>query len=256
MTRLWLALAVLGSGIARGGAPSYSTAGIVSTASYAPGPFASNSLITIFGSGLARSEHVLTASDIVNSTLPNELNYTRVTIDDWPVPLLYVSDGQINLLIPPKQGNGPSKLRVVREGQPGPEVTITVVDASPALFVTAAGMAIATHGDNSTITTDKPAAAGELIVIYAAGMGKTDTMPSNGELPPYSSQLVNRGSLRVLLNGVAIDPSQVKYAGLTPGSAGLYQINVVLPEKPGIDPELLLSIGDAISQPGVKLPLR
>ena len=52
---LTLALAVLFCGAARGAAPSYSAAGIVSTASYAPGPFASNTLITVFGAGLARS---------------------------------------------------------------------------------------------------------------------------------------------------------------------------------------------------------
>jgi uncharacterized protein (TIGR03437 family) len=254
--RNWLALAVLFCGAARGAAPSYSAAGIVSTASYAPGPFASNTLITIFGSGLARSSYGVTTADLVNNSLPNELNYTRVTIDDFAVPLLYVSDGQINLLIPPKQANGPAKVRVVREGQVGPEVTISVVDCSPALFVTAAGLAIATHGDNSVITPEKPAAGGELIVIYAAGMGKTDTMPTNGELPPYASQLVLRATLQVLLNGVAIDPGQVRYAGLTPGSAGLYQINVVLPDKPGVDPELRLSIGGVLSQPGVKLPVR
>jgi uncharacterized protein (TIGR03437 family) len=251
-----LALAALFCGAARGAAPSYSAAGIVSTASYSPGPFASNTLITIFGSGLARSTAGVTLADIVNNSLPNELNYTRVTIDDWSVPLLYVSDGQVNVLIPPKQANGPARVRVVREGQTGPEVTITVVDASPAVFISAAGFAIATHADNSVITPEKPATGGELIVIYATGMGKTDAMPTNGELPPYASQLVNRGSLRVLLDGIAGDPAHVKYAGLTPGSAGLYQINVVLPDKPGTDPELRLSIAGAVSQAGLKLPVR
>jgi uncharacterized protein (TIGR03437 family) len=253
---MWLALAVLFCSAARGAAPSYSAAGIVSTANFTPGPFACNTLITIFGSGLARSAYGATPADIVNNTLPTELNYTRVTIDDWSVPLLYVSDGQVNLLIPPKQSNGTAKLRVVREGQPGPEVTINVVDAAPALFVTPENLAIATHADNSVITAEKPAVGGELIVIYATGMGKADVMPLSGELPPFASQLVDRGTLRVLLNGVTIDPAQVRYAGLTPRSAGLYQINVVLPENPGSDPELRLAIGSGISSAGVKLPLR
>ena len=66
--RIWLALAVLFCGAARGAAPAYSAAGIVSTASYAPGPFASNTLITIFGSGLARSPHGVTLADLVNNS--------------------------------------------------------------------------------------------------------------------------------------------------------------------------------------------
>jgi uncharacterized protein (TIGR03437 family) len=255
--RIWLALAVLFCGAARGAAPSYSADAILTSASSTPGPFASNSLVTIYGKDLARSAQAATAADIVNNVLPTELNYTRVTIDNLPVSLLYVSDAQINLLIPPKQLNGPAKLRVVREGLVGPEVTISIVDASPGLFVIAPNFAIATHGDNnSLITPDNPASGRELIVIYCAGMGKTDVIPSNGELTFYPTQLVNRASLRVMLDGVAIDPAQVQYAGVTPGSAGLYQINIVLPDKPGTDPELRLSIAGAVSPPGVKLAAR
>ena len=46
---MWLALAVLFCGAARGAAPSYSAAGIVSTASYAPAPFASNTPLGFIG---------------------------------------------------------------------------------------------------------------------------------------------------------------------------------------------------------------
>ena len=55
VTRLRLALAILFGGIAWGAAPSYSAAKIVSTGSYAAGPFAPNSLITIFGEDLSRA---------------------------------------------------------------------------------------------------------------------------------------------------------------------------------------------------------
>jgi uncharacterized protein (TIGR03437 family) len=46
------------------------------------------------------------------------------------------------------------------------------------------------------------------------------------------------------------------YAGLTPQSAGLYQINLQLPDSGPTDPELRVSIGDQSSQAGVKLALR
>ena len=255
MSHIWLALAILACGSARGAAPTYSASGIVTTGSYVPGPFAPNSLITIFGSKLATSEHVVTPADLVGGRLPTELSSTRVYIDNIEAPLLYVSEGQINLLIPAKQSIGKSTLWVMSAGQHGPEVTITLTDAAPALFV-AAGYAIATHADNSLIAPETPAKGGELIVIYAAGLGRTETLPGAGEMLPYPSQLSNRGALRVTLNGAAIDPARILYAGITPTSAGLYQVNVTLPAAVGDDPELRLFVGDAASPAGVKLAAR
>ncbi len=53
---------------------------------------------------------------------------------------------------------------------------------------------------------------------------------------------------------MSIDPSLVKYAGLTPGWAGLYQINLYIPEGVGTDPELRVA-GD-VTASGLKLAIR
>jgi uncharacterized protein (TIGR03437 family) len=257
MSRAWPALAILLVGIARGAAPSYSAAGIVKAGSFAPGPFAPNSIVTIFGSGLARSEQGLTKSDIADNHLPLELNYTQVLVYGARVPLFYVSDSQINFLMPADQLKGPAEIRVMREGLVGPIVTVTIGDAAPALFTTPATYVIAAHGiDLSPITPEAPAHTGEVIVIYAAGLGKTDPNPTNGELPPYLCYLLNWKSTTVTLNGVALDPNRMTYAGLTPTSAGLYQINLQLPDSVPGDPELRVTIGDQSSQAGVKLALK
>src|SRR6266545_2499025 len=78
--RTWLALAVLCAGTARGAPPSYSAAGIVNASNFTAGPFAPNSVLSIFGSGLARSEQAMGASDIKSGMLPLELNYVRVYV--------------------------------------------------------------------------------------------------------------------------------------------------------------------------------
>jgi len=254
MSRAWPALAILFVEIARGAAPSYSAAGIVKAGSFAPGPFAPNSIVTIFGTGLARSTQGITPADIVDHHLPTELNGTQVRLSGFAqVPLFYVSDGQVNFLMPANILNGAVDLRVVRNGEAGPAVTVTVVDAAPALFATLDQFAIVTHADGSLIVPATPARAGEVIVIYAAGLGKTERIPLDGELPAYISYLLNWKSAKVLLNGVAVDADRLSYAGLTPASAGLYQINVQLPDTVPADPELRVSIGDQLSQAGLKL---
>jgi uncharacterized protein (TIGR03437 family) len=258
MSRAWPALAILFVGIARGGAPSYSAAGIVKAGSFEPGPFAPSSIVTIFGSELATTTQQLGAPDIHDNHLPIELAGTRVLVYGSPVPLFFISDKQINFLMPESQSKGPAEIRVVRDGLVGPVATVTIADAAPALFVASAtpGYIIATHLDNTVVTADAPARAGELVVIYAAGLGKVERNPTDGEIPSYISPLVNLPVTRVLLNGGAVDFARILYAGLTPGCAGLYQINLQLPENLPADPELRVAIGDQISQPGVKLNVR
>jgi uncharacterized protein (TIGR03437 family) len=229
---------------------------IVNAPNYAPGPFAPNSIATIFGSGLARSSQGLTAGDIFNNTLPAELNSTRVYVMDSPAPLLYVSSGQINFLVPGNQLAGEVKIRVVREGLTGPEVTVTLLDAAPALFQTAAGYAIAAHLDNSPIAPGSPAQAGEIIVVYACGLGRTQPNPPPGAIPQSAAAIQRLSDLKVYLGGTAIKPASILYAGVTPGSAGLYQINLVLPDNPGTDPEIRVAIADQFSPAGLKLAVQ
>ncbi len=53
----------------------------------------------------------------------------------------------------------------------------------------------------------------------------------------------------MLLNGVAVDPGLVSYAGATPDCAGLYQINVRLPEDAPANPEVRIGTGGPSGTP-------
>jgi uncharacterized protein (TIGR03437 family) len=254
--RIWLALAVPLAGIAWGAAPSYSDAGIVHIGNYAPGPFAPNSILVIFGTNLARSAQGITAADIKDNRLPSELNYTRVFVDDSAVPLFYVSPGQVNFMLPATLDYKQAVVRVVREGLTGPEVKIPIVNAAPALFATEAGYAISTHGDGSLVAKETPARAGEEIVVWATGLGRTSKSPATGEIPVYVSQLLDTSALKIALGVATVDRSLIRYAGLTPYSAGLYQINLVIPPNPPADPEIRVSINEQSSPAGLKLAVR
>jgi uncharacterized protein (TIGR03437 family) len=256
MRLAWALAAVAWCATAAGTPPFYSAASIVNVSDYAAGPFAPNSLISIFGTDLSWSTHVLSADDISGNFLPTELNYTQVFVNNSPVPLLYVSPDQINFVMPPNSIPGESKVRVVRQGMSGPEVKIPVVEASPALFDSGSGYIIATHADNSIISEDSPARGGELIVIYVCGLGKTTQSPRMGEIPQYAALLAHPEKLQIHLGEVAVEGSRIAYAGITPGCAGLYQINVWLPENAPADPEIRVYMGQQGSRPGLKLRIR
>ncbi|HUI54461.1 MAG TPA: IPT/TIG domain-containing protein [Bryobacteraceae bacterium] len=252
-----LVLAALAAGAAWGQAPVYSASNIVNTSDSAPGPFAPNSVLSIFGTDLAWSERALVSSDIVNDTLPTRLNGVSVYVDNWPAPLLYVSPTQINFIIPGNEISGDVPIRVVREGVTGPEVWVTLVDAAPALFATDGGYAIATHWDGATLLTpDSPAHAGDIVVIYATGFGKTQPNPAPGALLPTAALIVGLDSLEVYLDSVPVDPARIFYAGITPLSVGLYQINLQLPDNVGADPEVRVSVAGQRSSAGLRLVVR
>jgi uncharacterized protein (TIGR03437 family) len=262
--RTWLTVPVLYAGTVWGAGPSYSAAGIVNASNYAAGPFAPNSVIAVFGVGLARSEHKLVDADLVACTssilaarcLPLELNYVRVYVQDQPVPLLYVGPGQVNFLMSSVETAGPVKIRVVTEGITGPEIVVTLVDAAPALFSMAGGFVIAQDTKGNLLTADAPAHVGDTVVIYLTGLGRTSPNPSAGEIPGYAATMLAIASLKVTLDGTAVDPSLLKYAGLTPGSAGLYQINLYVPEGAHNNPEIQVTAGNLPPQTGLKLPVQ
>jgi uncharacterized protein (TIGR03437 family) len=111
---------------------------------------------------------------------------------------------------------------------------------------------IAQHADYSQITADSPAIAGETIIVYAAGLGPTEPNPDPGEIPQHAAQTA--GSVTVLLDGSALPQELIKYAGVTPGIAGLYQINLLLPASLGANPEIRVAMADQASRAGVVLP--
>jgi len=235
-------------------APYYTAQSIVNAADYSPGPFAPNSIVALFGTDL-----MLTTGGIPGSSggvLPIEMNGVQVWIDFVPASLLYVSPTQINFVVPPNESAGKSTLMVVRQTVPGPAVTITIADAAPALFPTTAGLAIATHLDGSVITADQPARPNEIVVLYLCGLGQTRPVQVSGTLAPNAAQIAQLANLKILLDGTAVDPSRVLYAGITPGFAGLYQINFALPGQVGNDPEIRVAVGGAVSSAGIKLAVR
>src|SRR5580700_5228445 len=187
MLRARLALAAVAfCGAASGQAPSYSTASIVNASDYSRGPFAPNSMLTIFGSNLANfppNQGVGLNGNL--ASLPIVLGGVSVYISGSAAPLLYVSASQINLLISPDEIAGDVPVTVVRQGMPGPTVTITLVNAAPALFLSSPSYALAQDyiTNSSTVTASAPAQPGDLIVLYAAGLGSTSPNPERGEIP-------------------------------------------------------------------------
>jgi len=87
----------------------------------------------------------------------------------------------------------------------------------------------------------RPAAAGDVITIYAIGCGPVSQNVLPGEIAQGVTTLLS--PLNFKFNGVA---GTLSYAGLAPGQVGLYQFNVKVPT--GVSGDVPLQI-DASGAP-------
>jgi uncharacterized protein (TIGR03437 family) len=251
-----LALAAAARADLSGINPAYTASGIVNAATQLPGGFAPNSIATLYGSDLSFTTHALTPAELDRFDLPLSLEGVTVYVNGQPANLFYVSPGQINFLIPYEITTSTATVSVLRNSTAGPKVTIPLAVTSPAFFQWNGNLAVAEHVDGSLVSPDAPAHPGDVIVLFAAGLGRTSSDMSSGYIPRAASSILYLSQLRVLLNGTACPASRILYAGVTPGFAGLYQINLRLPDDTPSDPEIRVSIGEQISPASIQLPVR
>jgi uncharacterized protein (TIGR03437 family) len=76
----------------------------------------------------------------------------------------------------------------------------------------------------------RPAAPGDIIVLYGTGWGETTAGLNAGELAPGAATLLPGANPTVSFGGVVMDPADVLYVGVTPNTAGLYQLVIRVPE--------------------------
>lgn len=233
--------------------PNYPADGIVNGASFTPG-LAPNTIGSIFGTNLSWGTRAVQASDMSGGVMPTSLGNVEVYFEGWPAYLYYVSPSQINFLVPSDLLPGTFQFWVDRQGTRGPIVTVTLQGAAPAIFQTSAGAVIATHLNWSLVSSDAPAVAGEIVSLWTTGLGNTNPQLEDGVLPATAQWLSLMSQFEVQVNGAALDPSAVLYAGVAPGYAGLYQVNVRLPDPLPPNPEIRIGLGGVLSPPGLILP--
>lgn len=252
----WSALSARAQITGAGTAPYYTAQSIVNAATQTVEALAPNVIATIYGANLSHTTHAIGNSDLVDRSLPASFDGVEVYINSIPCRLFFISPGQINCLVPYELIAGPVSLIVHLQGTAGPSVNIQLTNTSPGFFVWNGNYAVAVHLNGQLISAASPAVAKEIIVLYAGGLGKTAPDTRSGLLATAAAPIFFGSQLQVLLNGLPLPPGSVLYAGLTPGFAGLYQINLVLPAALPSNPEIRVAIGPQISPASVQLAVR
>jgi uncharacterized protein (TIGR03437 family) len=238
-----------------GFAQAISPSGTVNSADYSRN-FAPGAIVSIFGTGLASQ-----TGGATSLPLPTAINGTSVTIgaSGELCPLFYVSATQINAQLPFDLPVGPAKIQVTTAAGTSGADTITIAAAAPKFFTvdfSGSGSAIVTDANFNVISSANPLKPGSMATLFMNSLGPTTGNPVAGQGAPGATPgsdpaaLINKPTVTV--SGIS---APVSYAGLTPGSTGLYQINIQVPfvQITGPVPIIVISNG-IVSQFNVSLP--
>lgn len=239
--------------------PAYTPSSIANAASNEIGALAPNTIAYIKGDGLSFVTRALQQQDVpASGIMPTVLPGTgvRVSVGNIAAQIYYVSPKQVNFLVPANLRPGPFELQVFVDGVVGPRVPVKVAEAAPAFFEAPEGYALSAQPDGSVILPEQPVAPGSVVVTYATGLGETAPAQTYGQVARAAAWIRNPGNARLLLGDREVDPDNILYMGISPGFAGLYQINWKIPEWAENGMEFRLSMGEAKSKQGLKLAIR
>ncbi len=214
------------------------------------------------------------AADLVNSQVPVNYHAICVTVGGTRAPITGASSAQVNFITPVVTGTTAAVVVIAGCDTATPlqsaPVNIPIQTATPEFFyfannpngqnpVAAADSITGAYLVSSTLYPGAgfiPAKPGELVTVYGTGFGPTNPPVAPGVFFEQQAS-VPPGTATVTLNGNTLPAANVTYVGLTPGSPGLYQLNITLPpDTPNGDLPLVIAIGGLSSSPGAYLTVQ
>ncbi len=217
------------------------------TAMVAPG-----SLVSIFGSSLSPVNQV---SSVI--PLPTALGESCLTVNGLPIPMILVSQTQINAQLPYQiEGNVTMILRT--PGGISDNFNLTMQPTAPSIFRTGvAGFetgvpTIVRARNQEVVTLSNPIHREDTITIYLTGLGNTvpaiEAGVAAGSVPTPVAVVVPS----VQIGGQELS---VQFAGLAPGQVGVFQINARVPRTVplGMELPLLVTQGGQSTQVSVRV---
>jgi minor extracellular serine protease Vpr len=168
-----------------------------------------------------------------------------------------VSPSQVNVQVPWElAGQTSAVIKVNISETTGQTYTLPLAAYSPAFFeFPLNGQSLLAARDTSfnLITPAHPAIRGQVVLLYANGLGPVTNQPANGDVAPANPLAETKSIPQVTIGG---QPATVEFHGLAPGYTGLYQLNVDVPAgtSPGLQP-VVVTIG-GVASPAANLPVQ
>ncbi len=227
---------------------------VVNGATFADGIVA-GSWTTIRGVNLSDQTRTWQERDFNNgSFLPTNLSGVEVKINGLQAPVYFISPTQINVQAPANI-SGAVSAQVTFNGAPSNTITANAVANAPGLFTYSLGgktFPSALYNNTTTLVGDPAlypqsarAKAGDIIQLYATGLGASPAGSIVSSVIPFTSPVtVNLGP------GTSVTAS---FAGLV--GVGLFQVNFTVPALPDGEYPLTITTNGRASQSGVVIQI-
>src|SRR5271157_69595 len=203
------------------GAPVIDYQGVVDNATFVPGAAVAPGDVC-----LARGRQLTTYGPTwaPGIPLPGNLGGATVIVDGLVAPVYYVSPGQIAFQMPSNLLPGTALVQVAHNGMASNTVSVKVVASAPQLLV-------ATDTAYNIRDGSHPTDAGETLILWAIGLGATNPPVDTGEAAPKDPPAAAAVLPQAIFgwSGYAVGWATPSFAGLSGGSAGLYQAIVTVP---------------------------
>ena len=204
---------------------------------------APGSIISIYGSGMAQA--TMSAAGL---PLPVTLGGAAVTIGGIAAPIFYASPVQINAQVPFQVTAGGADVVVKLGGNVVGSSSVTVQSVAPGLFLGSGGQAAALNQDGSANSPSNPAGVGSVIAVFMTGLGPVDHAVATGAAASVNPLSHVTGMVSAVIGGQS---AQVAFAGLAPGFAGLYQVNVRVPQVAAGSLAVVISVNGVVGNSGL-----
>lgn len=234
---------------------------VIGAATYLP-KAAPGAYCSITGAGFTDQAAVDWSSSISGSALPASVGGISVNVNGNPAYVQYISATQVNILLPSNAAVGIANVELITPT--GVLISTIEIDAfapgffcymlkgvlyPSAVFATGSGVVYVAAAGAVPGYASRPAAAGDIIELYATGCGPTNPAAPDGVVLSQAYPAVNLAAFQVTIAGKT---ASVLFAGLV--GPGLWQLNVQIPTGlAGGDQLLVLSVDNVVSQPNVML---
>jgi uncharacterized protein (TIGR03437 family) len=218
----------------RGPGPSFTASSIVNAAGFQPG-ISPGSLAVITGAGIAPDVRGTVTPPNASGPLPVLLAGVEVLFNNNPAPILYVSNlngrESVAVQVPFEVAQGAAGVTIrVANGGSTTVNDVVIMPIKPGIFETvdASGQryATATRPDGSYVSAANPARRGEIIRVFATGLGQTTPATATNRA---GSLDVPQNVMAAVIVGVNNQGVRVVSAQLLPGAIGVYVVAFEVP---------------------------
>jgi uncharacterized protein (TIGR03437 family) len=185
---------------------------VMNAATLQAGAVAPGSIISIFGRNLGPNTTASLCAQFCST-----LGGVSLFVNGVRTPLQYVSANQINAQVPFEVSAGQAIAELRSAGVAPAGIQFPIAPVAPGVFAKA----------NGSLSLDEPATAGSVVTVYLTGQGPVQPAVSTGAAAPASPLAQAVYPVTATIGGL---PAEVDAAALSPGSVGLFQVKLRVPQ--------------------------